>query len=414
MNIALDISTLGMGFYHEKSRTGVFRVVEQLAIGLQKEPDLNLFYACEDNLPDSLLMLNELKPSTQYDFLHSQTQIRSAKFKNAIYQLFPKNSIPQKGLRKIFHTISGYNSLLDENKFSKIDIFHSPYLPFSAQVLANNSVKKIMTIHDLIPIKFPHFFEEGHTKILQETIKSIPKDGFVTCVSEATKNDFCEITNFNPERVFVQYLAASTDFFYKVEDPTAVKNVLKQYKIPSETPYLLSLSTLEPRKNIHTTIKAFIELIENENITDFNLVLVGTKGWKFEQIFEEMKMSEKIRSRIFITGFVADKDLAAIYSGALGFTYLSHYEGFGLPPLEAMQCGIPVISSNTSSLPEVVGDAGILVNPNDIEAIKEAIFSIFQDSTLRNELSIKALKRASLFSWENFSHQTKEMYFKIR
>jgi glycosyltransferase involved in cell wall biosynthesis len=413
MNIALDISTLGMGYYHEKSRTGVFRVVEQLAIGLQNQKELNLFYACEDNLPDSLLMLNELKPSTKFDFLHSNKQIKSAKFKNSIYQFFPKNSIPQKGLRKIFHSISGYNSLLDEHLFPKIDIFHSPYLPFSEQVLANQSVKKIMTIHDLIPIKFPHFFEEGHTKILQETIKSIPNDGFVTCVSEATKNDFCEITNFNPDNVFVQYLAASTDFFYKVEEKSIIENVLKQYEIPTEIPYLLSLSTLEPRKNIHTTIRAFIELIENENINDFNLVLVGTKGWKFEQIFEEMKMSEKVRRRIFITGFVADKDLAAIYSGALGFAYLSHYEGFGLPPLEAMQCGIPVISSNTSSLPEVVGDAGILVNPNDIEGIKEAIFNIFQNANLRNELSIKALKRASFFSWENFSQQTKEMYYKI-
>jgi glycosyltransferase involved in cell wall biosynthesis len=140
------------------------------------------------------------------------------------------------------------------------------------------------------------------------------------------------------------------------------------------------------------------------------MVLVGTKGWMFDKIFNELDASADIRDRIIITGFVHDSDLAAIYSDAAMFVYPSFYEGFGLPPLEAMKCGVPVISSNTSSLPEVVGDAGIMVAPTDLTALTQAMLSVYNDNALQQQMRAKSLERAAKFSWERCAHETVTAY----
>ena len=212
----------------------------------------------------------------------------------------------------------------------------------------------------------------------------------------------------NPGKVIVTELAAS-EMFYKSSDKEYNKYIQHKYSIPN-LPYILSLCTLEPRKNILTAIRSFAKMIEQEHIADLNLVLVGTKGWNFDQIFEEIDNSKKLKNRIIITGFIPDQDLAAIYSDALFFVYPSFYEGFGLPPLEAMRCGIPVITSNTSSLPEVVGNAGIMIEPTDEDALSAAMLAIYQNSELRKSLTEKSLFRASQFSWAKCAQETINAY----
>jgi glycosyltransferase involved in cell wall biosynthesis len=170
--------------------------------------------------------------------------------------------------------------------------------------------------------------------------------------------------------------------------------------------YFLSLCTLEPRKNVDRVIRCFARLLKEKQIQDVNLVLVGVKGWHFDKIFNEIESNKDIRSHIIITGFVEDKDLAALYSASLGFVYPSIYEGFGLPPLEAMQCGVPVVTSNTSSLPEVVGDAGIMVTPTDEDALCQAMLNVYQSESLRKEMSAKSLHQAARFSWEKCIQDT--------
>jgi glycosyltransferase involved in cell wall biosynthesis len=140
------------------------------------------------------------------------------------------------------------------------------------------------------------------------------------------------------------------------------------------------------------------------------LVLVGNLGWKYESIFSELTATEGLRDRIIITGYVSNEDLAALYSDALFFVFPSLYKGFGLPPLEAMQCGVPVITSNTSSLPEVVGDAGIMVNPNDADALCQAMLNIHGNPLLRAQLSSNALERSKQFSWRKSANETIKAY----
>ena len=182
-----------------------------------------------------------------------------------------------------------------------------------------------------------------------------------------------------------------------------------KYAIP-DAPYVLTLGTLEPRKNIHRVIRCFAKTVLEEKIDDLCLVLVGAKGWSYGEAFEELGRYPSLRKRIVLTGYVDLEDLAPLYSGALSFVYPSFYEGFGLPPLEAMKCGVPVITSNTSSLPEVVGDAGIMVAPTDEDALSHAMLKIFRDSSLRARMSERSLARAALFSWEKCVEETIRAY----
>jgi glycosyltransferase involved in cell wall biosynthesis len=209
--------------------------------------------------------------------------------------------------------------------------------------------------------------------------------------------------------VFVIPLAADPEVFHPVADPEPMRRVRRRYGLP-EGPYLLSLNTLEPRKNIEHTVRAFTTLVREQGVPGLNLVLVGAKGWKYEGIMKALEGAGEARGRVVLAGFVADEDLAPLYSGATAFVYPSLYEGFGLPPLEAMQCGTPVITSNTSSLPEVVGDAAIMVDPRDADALCAAMLKVYGDGSLREQMRARSLARAGLFSWERFTRQTLDAY----
>ena len=139
-------------------------------------------------------------------------------------------------------------------------------------------------------------------------------------------------------------------------------------------------------------------------------MLVGNKGWDYDDIFESIEGAKQVKNRIILTGFADDEDLAPIYSNALAFCYMSYYEGFGLPPLEAMQCGTPVITSNTSSLPEVVDDAGIMLHPTDDDGLTQAMLNFYKDENLRDRYVQKSLARARQFSWKKCAQQTINAY----
>lgn len=214
-----------------------------------------------------------------------------------------------------------------------------------------------------------------------------------------------------PEKVSVVYLAAG-DHFYQCNDSRQINQVRIKYNIPLESDYFLALSTLQPRKNFERIIISFIEMIKAQHVKDLSLVLVGADGWDYERIYKEIKGAGEFADKIIVTGYVPDEDLAPLYSGAMAFIYPSLYEGFGLPPLEAMQCGTPVISSNNSSLPEVVGDAAITINPNDGEALCQAMLNLYNSSELRAKLSAASIERAKCFSWDIATNETVAAYRK--
>jgi glycosyltransferase involved in cell wall biosynthesis len=419
MRVLYDISLLGIGHYDPINRTGTFRVVENMAYGLASLKDIDLKFCVSQNLPVLVECLDYLTSQeklekTSFAYSKQQEYIARTFYKYNIALERAHNTLPLKVVRKLYRIASRlaekYLPPLNEKILQNIDIFHSPCFAFTPLVQETKNIKKFLTVHDLIPILYPNLFEDNNEENLKRTLKSITPEDFVICVSNSTKNDLCNyLKNLNPERVFVTHLAAASDVFYPCSNPEQIVRVRNKYHIPNAT-YILSLCTLEPRKNIDHVIRSFAKLIQEQNLKDLYLVLVGTKGWNYSNIFEEVTNFPLAKERILLTGYVDDEDLAALYSGALAFTYLSFYEGFGLPPLEAMQCGVPVICSNTSSLPEVVGDAAIMLAPLDADGLCQSILEVYNNSSLRERMSLKSIEQAKHFSWEKCARETVKAY----
>jgi glycosyltransferase involved in cell wall biosynthesis len=296
-----------------------------------------------------------------------------------------------------------------EQYLAAADIFHSPHGPLPRPSTGQAAARRFLTIYDLIPLRFPQWVDAFNQRTMAAVYASLGPQDWALAISECTKADLCEIRGIDPARVFVTPLAAEPALFHPCSDAARQAAVRQKYGIP-EGPYFLSLNTLEPRKNLEHAIRAFSRLVLQERLDDVSFVLVGSRGWKYEGIFQAVAAAGALRERIHLTGYVADEDLAALYSGALAFVYPSRYEGFGLPPLEAMQCGVPVVTADNSALPEVVGDAGILLDADDEAGLCEALLRLYGSAELRQQMREKSLARARLFSWERCVRQTLDAY----
>jgi glycosyltransferase involved in cell wall biosynthesis len=289
--------------------------------------------------------------------------------------------------------------------FVNADYYLTPFFSVPKNWANEKRVTKLLVAYDLIPIISPEYCEKGIVGLITEFYQEIQNDWQVFAISECTKQDLLKYRpELDPENITILYLGA--DDKYKPDiSSDAQKAVRAKYHLPADKSYFLSVATLEIRKNLETTVKAFADFVNNNPDNDSLLVLTGMNGWKLEKLKDELNKWPEIIERVIFTGFVDELDLPILYSDAVAFIYLSYYEGFGLPPLEAMSCGIPVISSNSSSLPEVVGDAGMLVAPTDYLGASEAFSSIANSEDLRGKLSTKSLMRAKLFSWQKFGEE---------
>jgi glycosyltransferase involved in cell wall biosynthesis len=404
LKILYDISILGRGYYNSQLRTGIFRVVENVALSLIQSGECELSFCAVNSVTEVMASINYI--STKKEFATIPFRFRGNKkaldFATWLHPEPGEGVICNTWLKTLRFAAKRSGVLfpgIDAEMARDVDIYHSTFAPLPAPEAMPPRVKRIITLYDIIPILHPEFFWDRKNNVLHKVVQSIKPGDYVLAISQTTKNDLCQYADIDPDNVFVVPLAASNSF-YRCTDMEALRKVREKYRIPN-APYVLSLSTLEPRKNIAQTVRCFTRLVEEQGISDLHLVLVGAKGWDNKSIFDELKASASVRNRIILPGYVADEDLAAIYSGALMFVYPSFYEGFGLPPLEAMQCGVPVITSNTSSLPEVVGDAGIMVHPTDTDALCQAMSILYTDTAVRNDYSRKALVRAKNFSWNN-------------
>lgn len=280
------------------------------------------------------------------------------------------------------------------------DILLSPFGVAPATWLADKGILHAHIVYDLIGINRPDLFTEEAAAEVRDIIDSLDEHTVVFAISQSTKNDLLAARpDLSPRQVVVIPLAAGSAFA-PCEDIDERGSVRARYGIPQGVPYVLSVATLEIRKNLHKVVEAFAGYLDLHADSNLHLVLSGMAGWKQEQLEQALASAQRWRSRIVLTGFVEDADLSALYSEALCFVYLSLYEGFGLPPLEAMACGAPVICADNSSLPEVVGQAGILVDANDVDGTIAAIGRIAAFPAYAQELSQAGLARARLFSWE--------------
>lgn len=397
MNVIYDIAVLGWSVLDERSRTGVARVIENVAAGIAQVPGCRL--RCGSSY-GSLFGNKDLC----LDYLKSHCPLKHC----------------SKGFIDDLAKVTAYfpakknlcNVIKDKIFSNSPTIYHSPFYPIPEAVRREPHIYKVQTVYDLIPLMHPELFAEGDEHAIVAVLASLTPDMHIICISESTRNDFCSfVPQVDPRQVHVTHLAASA-WFHPCQDEVAKIKVRQRYAIADGAHYLLSVCTLEPRKNVDRTIRSFVRLVKEQQIKDLYLVLTGTKGWDYAKILDEIDHAAEVMDRIILTGYVPDEELAPLYSGALAFVYPSIYEGFGLPPLEAMQCGTPVITSNTSSLPEVVGGAGIMIDPDDGDALCQAMLNLYLDADLREQLAQKSLLRAAQFSWEKCVAETVGVYQK--
>ena len=278
----------------------------------------------------------------------------------------------------------------------------------------SRKAKIFVMVHDLVPIIFP---KQGKNLLRTNVLKKILRRGYdidhFFCVSESTKKDLCSLGKFDPCDVTVAKLAASTRSFYPCKNPNRISFLKHTFGIPKDGKYLLVMSPLNLRKNLPLLFRSFFDLLDKEGIEDLYLLIGTSQKHTNDKKAVEVFLEHKYNQKIIFTQHVPEDHLSALYSGALALVFPSLYEGFGIPPLEAMQCGTPVITSNTSSLPEVVGDAGIMLDPKDRKGLTKSILKLYRNEELRQELGKKGIERAKLFSWKKHCNIMLETFCKV-
>ncbi len=286
------------------------------------------------------------------------------------------------------------------------DLIHVPlqqhYWPFR---YANGPM--VFTIHDFTHKLFPKFHTGINIKNADQGLKLIQKkQSHVIAVSNSTLKDSKKYISLPEANFHKVYEAVEEDKFRYVVNKEESGKVRDKYGIRKDMPFILLLGTIEPRKNVLNSINAFLELHKRHKDLNLSLVIAGKQGWK-------MKKFVGYSNLITFTGFIDDKDLSALYSEAMALSYISYYEGFGLPLLEAMRCGTPVIYGNNSSMPEVVGDGGLAADPANVEEISNCYERLMLDEELRLELSKKAMKASLKFSTRKSVLDTLKVYEQI-
>ena len=311
-----------------------------------------------------------------------------------------RRTLPHTPLLRVPFTLSA------ELRRRPVDLLHVQY---TAPPLAPCPV--VATVHDLSFEHLPETFKRRSWMQLRLTVRrTARRAAHVIVPSESTRRDIINTYSLPPERVSTIPLAAAPRF-RPVEDKEELARVLARYGIRGE--YVLAVGSIQPRKNLARLVAAYADLRRTRPRSNLpQLVLVGRRAWLYGETLRAIE-DEGVRDSTILTGYVSEPDLPALYTGALCFAYPSYFEGFGLPPLEAMQCGTPVVTGNLTSLPEVVGDAGLLVDPFDTGALAGALARLVDDADLRAELRARSIARARLFDWRETARKTLEVYRSI-
>lgn len=358
MRIAIDASAVA-----ERPRTGIGNYVASLLHGLSELDSENQYFVCH--------RLSRLR--------HWRGLLR-----------IPKPNFHGKVIQEPFNFLF----------MRSLDLFHGP----DVRLPRSRATKAVATVHDLFSLISDEYadreFRQMKSRRYQEVVDRAAR---IIADSESTRRDLCQLLRVDAGRITVVPLGVSDQFCPR--SPDATGPVLR--KLGVDKPYLLSVGILGTRKNTRRVIEAFHAVSARDR--DLLLVLAGRPGHGWEdslRAIEELGLRDSVRS----VGYVSDDDLPALYSAAGAFILPSLHEGFGIPVLEAMACGAPVVTSNSSSLPEVAGDAALLVDPLDTEAIAEAVRRLLDDEGLRASLRAKGLERAKLFPWSRTARETLQVY----
>lgn len=400
VNLLYDATMICNIMTKNSYRSGIFFVAYNILLEFLKRPEYNVYLYADDLIKLRQLIENypEFANCKIYKFSFLQEWV--AYFRNL------------KNENKLNHGLSilrGFYGLMasilkkcyKSNNMNDIDVFFSPMNAIPNVIKDNKHIKCYTVLHDVIPVADECKNLDWSSKWFHKLIKSMNKKEHYFANSEFTKQDFLKyVPTISEENITV--IPLSTGKPYKqIQDKKELDRVRQKYNIPQDKKYIFSLCNLNPRKNLLFSIRNFFKFIKKNNIDDFVFVLGGAYFDGFEEILNDnLKEYENIEGKILRIGYVDDEDLSALYSGAEMFLFPSLYEGFGMPVLEAMQCGLPVICSNCTSIPEVIGDCGIQVDPYSDDEMVSALEKMYFDREFRSQCVQKGFERAKLFTWE--------------
>ncbi len=391
LRVVMDARVLGAGIAEAHARTGIFRMAERLARGLLERDEVDLRFTSTGHLDHvhaaREFVAGRLDSDARFEgegLMRYARGISSASFSNALRR------VPLAG--KTWRLLQpGLRMLRDRP--APADVYFSPYSALPP-IRRTRARARVLVLNDVIPVLHPEFFVRRSVGAFRKILASIEPSDWVVAISETSRRDFLAAQPHDPGRVAVMPLAAEPAF----GAPTArerVAAVRARYALGAE-PYVLCVCTREPRKNLPHLVRCFAAAADS--LGDLRLVLAGPSGWLEERLRDELGASP-VRARISLPGFVDEEDLPALYAGARIFAFPSHYEGFGLPVLEAMQSGVPVVTSTAGALPELVGEAGLQVDPDDAPALCEALVRLATEAPLRDRLAAAGLARAAAHRW---------------
>lgn len=367
---------------------------------------INATLVKEQNSGSGFYIINLINSLTKFDKKNEYYIFINRNF----YDVFIKNKksnfivIDKRFKNRIIRVLWELLILPFEIRKRKIDVLHCPnYIT----PLIKLNFKLIVTFHDLTFFLFPEkytFLKRIFYKIMVPYFINISNS--IISDSNNTKKDLLRFFKINKDKVKVIFLSYP-EYYNSKEDEESAKKTLEKYGILKD--FALFVGVIEPRKNILSILKAFVNI---NNEINMDLVIVGRKGWYSKEIDNYLNNLNQLqlKNRIIFTGFVSEEDLVHFYRSAMMFIYPSFYEGFGLPPLQAMACGTPVITSNISSLPEIVDDAAVKINPDDISQLEESIKLLYNNPLKREELIKKGLEQCKKFDEKNFSLDTIKVY----
>jgi glycosyltransferase involved in cell wall biosynthesis len=381
MKIGVDIRTLIEGRYSGVSEFN-HNLIEEI-LKLDQKNDYKLFYNSARDLSGRLPEFNQ-----------DNVKVIRTNYPNKIF-----NNIMQR--------FFGWPKL---DQLLGVDLFFLPNWGFSA---LSGKCKKVIVVHDLSPVLFPRYFSIKrrlwHWLInFRKVINDFDK---IITVSKNTKRDVLELYGASSEKVDVIYSGLEGRYQVLPENDISLIETKSKYNLPDK--FIFFLGTLEPRKNVDGLIRAYnIFRKNNEELNDYKLVIAGSRGWIYRHIFQELKKSP-YRQDIQFIGYVDNDDKVALYNLADLFVFPSFYEGFGFPPLEAMACGTPTVTSFVSSMPEVVGEAALMIDPYNSQAIAKAIEAILTDEELKKDLISKGLARVKRFNWESAAKKYLDIFLEL-
>jgi len=362
--------------------TGISRYVRNLYLQLERLPGVTVYYfngrSCTTRMPDQARPGRWIKETSMVWKLPDPLAFG---FRAATWLSFELK----------------VRRLIRRNSFN---LYHET--AFTPSAVRN--VPQILTIHDLSLAKFREMHPKERVWFSDWFLKRrIPYAAHIITVSDFIRSEICDELGLATDKVTV--IPEAPDPFFFPRDRQKARELVEVLGLPQD--YILFVGTLEPRKNLPLLIKAAAACE-----SDIPIVLVGWEGWGGDPWLEMVK-EQGLRNRIFTTGYVDEESLACLYSNALALVFPSLYEGFGLPVLEAMACGCPVICSNAASLPEVAGDAALFIDPYEVDGLASAIDKLVDDSTLRIDLIHKGFERVAQFSWKRAAEETLDVFRKV-